>query len=694
MKNVYAIILLAACALPARAETAAADTVATELKEVVVKSERAWVEGEKVVFIPTKREKNLSNSPESLLRKMNLPVLTIVNNQVKGLNGKDVVYFINGVRADATDVATFWPKQAKRVEYMENPTDPRYEGCSAVINFVMTEYEAGGVTRLEADQTFPNDGSYSAANKLVYHKMTYGVMFDGGYSRNHSSSSWGEDNYNGIYYNGIQYDNVKREYDGHSWSRNDRISAGLNARYVSDKITATHTLGFRWNRNPGGGSYDAENWSQNLFNSSSSVSNSSGRSASPQLTGAYGIRLNPKWYLSAQWNYGYSHNDNRSMYRSGELDPIYNATEEDVHAGGLGVMATFQPSKKIFSQLTVSSSMDWFSTRYVGSADKKVDQWRGETRATLRFAWIPSDNFWVDLKPGFIASYWKVDDLNSYSKVEPKGELGMFFRFNRKLYVSASVNYFSKTPSASQSGDVMLRQSELMWLQGSPTLHNEILWWPSAYVVWMPLDWLNASLSSSYTRHSNNIVNHYTVADAEHGGVINTYINGGSVDSFSLTGFLDTNFFDNSLRVHLQPAFNYTKSYGEYADNISHFRLRGVVSYDFGNCSMSVLYNGAEEYMYKVGTETSWHSDDWGFSFTYGNGNLYLDVAVNDIFNKSSKSWTKLRGDVFSSVRHDYSIGRNLNISLSYTFGYGKKVEKNINIDRPQELKSGVVTGD
>ena len=690
MKNLCLILLLAACALPMRAETAAADTVATELKEVVVKSERAWIDGEKVVFIPTKREKNLSNSPESLLEKMNLPVLTIINNRVMGLNGKDVVYFINGVRAESTDIATFWPKQAQRVEYMENPTDPRYEGCSSVVNFVMTEYEVGGVTRLEADQTFPNDGSYSAANKLVYHKMTYGVMFDGGYSRNHSSSSWGEDNYNGIYYNGVQYDNVKREYEGRSWSRNDKISAGLNVRYVSDKITATHTLGFRWDRNPGSGSYDAESWSRNLFNSSSSVSNSSGRSASPQLSGRYQIKFDPGWSMFTSWNYGYSHNDNHSTYCSGELEPIYNATEEDVHTAGLFFVPTFKPSEKYFAQIYLSSNMNWFSTQYEGSADRKVDQWRGMTSATLRFAWIPSKKFWIDLQPGLNATYWKVGGMD-YSKVEPKGELNLFFRISRQLYVTARVSYFSLAPSASQSGDVMVQQNELMWMQGNPSLHNEISWWQSVDVVWMPADWFNASLSSKYSRNNNVLVNRYAVADAEYGGVVNTYMNGGSEDRYSLFGFMNANFFDNALHVQLQPELHYAKSYGEYADNISRFRLRGGVNYDIGNCNFSVSYNGPEKYINKLGMERGWHSDQWNFSFTYGNGDLYLSVGVSDIFNRSFKSWTELRGDVYSSVQHDYSIGRSLNVSLSYTFGYGKKVEKGIDIDSPQKIESGAL---
>ena len=334
--------------------------------------------------------------------------------------------------------------------------------------------------------------------------------------------------------------------------------------------------------------------------------------------------------------------------------------------------------------------MNWFSTQYEGSADRKVDQWRGMTSATLRFAWIPSKKFWIDLQPGLNATYWKVGGMD-YSKVEPKGELNLFFRISRQLYVTARVSYFSLAPSASQSGDVMVQQNELMWMQGNPSLHNEISWWQSVDVVWMPADWFNASLSSKYSRNNNVLVNRYAVADAEYGGVVNTYMNGGSEDRYSLFGFMNANFFDNALHVYLQPEFHYAKSYGEYADNISRFRLRGGVNYDIGNCNFSVSYNGPEKYINKLGMERGWHSDQWNFSFTYGNGDLYLSMGVSDIFNRSYKSWAELRGDVYSSVQHDYTIGRCLNVSLSYTFGYGKKVEKGIDIDSPQEIESGAL---
>ena len=691
MKNLYAFVILAACVLPARAETAAADTVSTELKEVVVKSDRAWIEGEKVVFIPTKREKNLSNSPESLLEKMNLPVLTIINNRVMGLNGKDVVYFINGVRAESTDIATFWPKQAKRVEYMENPTDPRYEGCAAVVNFVMTEYEVGGVTRFEAMQRIPNSGSYSAATKVEHHKMSYGIMFNGGYSRDHSTSCQGEDNYNGIYYKGLQYDNVRREYEGHSWSRSDDIDAGLNARYVSDKITATHTLGFRWSRNPGSGSFDTESWSPELFKSLSAQSQSSGHSASPQMSGRYRFELNPKWTVVALWNYGYSHNDSRSMSQNGDLAPIFNATEEDVHTAGLLFVPTYKPSEKYIAQVFLSSDMSWFSTRYAGSADRTVDQSRGETSATLRFAWIPSDNFWVDLKPGITATYWKVSDLDRCSKVEPKGELGLFWRISRKLRLSASMYYFSKTPSASQSGDVMVRQSELMWLQGNPTLHNETSWSPSVRLVWLPTGWLNTTLICWYSRSNNELVNQYAVAGAEQGGIINMYTNGAPEDDFSVIGNINMNFLGSNLRVRLQPQYTYTRTHGLYADKLGWFKYRASVGYDLQHCGFTVGYQSSQKALQNCGMVREWVPEEWYVSFTYGTGDFYLSAAVYDIFNCKKKSWTELNGGAFSSIRYNFSTGRCLRVSLSYTFGYGKKVEKSIDIDSPQEIESGAL---
>ena len=89
---------------------------ATDLQEIVVKSERAWIEGGVYNFIPSKQEKKLSNSPGSLIDVMNLPFLKGDGENVITTTGEPVTIFINGQLASQTDLATFWPKLAKKVE--------------------------------------------------------------------------------------------------------------------------------------------------------------------------------------------------------------------------------------------------------------------------------------------------------------------------------------------------------------------------------------------------------------------------------------------------------------------------------------------------------------------------------------------------------------------------------------------------
>lgn len=55
-----------------------ADTVkVTDLQNLEVVGRRGWFEPGKAVFIPSKKEKNRANSPETLVESMNIPILEI-----------------------------------------------------------------------------------------------------------------------------------------------------------------------------------------------------------------------------------------------------------------------------------------------------------------------------------------------------------------------------------------------------------------------------------------------------------------------------------------------------------------------------------------------------------------------------------------------------------------------------------------
>ena len=274
----------------------------TNLEELVVKSERSWIENGVVNIIPSKKEKKLSTSPGTLIEIMHLPMLKGEGDLITTSSNEAVDIFINGEPANQTDIATFWPKDVKKVEYMVNPTGGQYTGRRHVVNFVVADYAVGGVTKIYVSQSFPLRGSYNVSSKLNYKKMSYGLLLNYYDKRIGESKTQEEATYKNIFYNGVRYDEIKQTSYGEEEEKWDNLNLAFNARYATDKIKATHTFGLRWNRDILDASTSSL-WTENLFNSENFSSYSKNKSLSPQLTGRYHIVLSTKWNVGGQWSY-------------------------------------------------------------------------------------------------------------------------------------------------------------------------------------------------------------------------------------------------------------------------------------------------------------------------------------------------------------------------------------------------------
>lgn len=661
------------------------------LQEVVVESDRAWIEGNKAVFIPTKKEKNLSKDPASLIEAMNLPTVIIDNGQIKSLNGQNITFFINGVRADDIDVATFLTKDVKRVEYMENPSEATYETVPVAINFVMTKFEVGGVTSIDLYQTIPNNGNYEVASKLVYKSMTYGFRFDGGYERDHRKSLEGEDTYYDITYDNNKYDIISREYDSHFFDRNDFINAAINARWTGSKGRATHTAALKWNRNPGSGATSTDIWSPNIFNSNSSNSFGKGRILSPQISGNYYFTFSPKWQMSANWSYSYARQNSYAANTINGTTPVANDIREDAHSVYGDITPVFNVSNVMVTALSLTFNTNRYNTTYVGSTNELLRQWKTEGTANLFFSWQFSKKGWIVMRPGMIFSSWKSGQLKRNSEINPMAKVQMSLSPNNKLRLSANLNYFNHAPQSSQTTDISIRTSELMWVSGNTSLRRSELWNPNISATWMPLKWLRGSLILNYSKSLNDFTSTYTTQTGKD-GVVRTYANASPFDVWAADLVVSGSFLNDNLRINLQPTWRKCKARGEFAGKVSKFRMRGSAGYDIGNCfSIRINYGGPEEYLDEGGAKRVWHADEWDFGITYGNGNVYFSATLENVFNTYYNGWTKMISPHYYSLYNSRETGRKLSLNFSYTFGYGKKVNENIDVSLPNDISSGIV---
>ncbi len=663
-----------------------------KLDEVTVVAERGWIENGVINIIPTNKEKRLSNSPASLIDAMNLTFVKEKDDKIVSLTGEDVSIFINGEPADNIDIKTFWPKNVRRVQYMENPADPNYQGARLAINFVMDKYEYGGVSRANLFEKIPNSGFIQASSKLVYKKMTYGAMIFGSYNRDHCTSMTGTTTYRDLFYNGRKYDEITRTEDSHSFIRNEYIDFAVNAKYASNnKIRMTHTFALKWDRNPGSGSHSSDIWTDDLFGSSLSETFDKSRTVTPQISGYYSYVFSPQWFMTANWRYSYADNNSSSWNRLGDSDAIFNGTDENVHSAGVSVLPSFMLSEKWYFQMDMKGSFDWFSTLYSGSADVRQKQSRQDISSLLRAFWIPFNSFSMTAEAGASAAMWQIGDVSEHT-VNPVTNIYVDWNINRRLTLGGVMYLQMFAPAVSASNPVLVRNSELLWVLGNPHLKNRSYRSFNIYSTWLPSNWLSVSGTLLCYRMNNQVISTYTPAPAEMGGLIKENLNADPETFYNASVKIQAYVPGSSLSLGINPQWNHTHVSGPYRTNLSYISLGGNASYTAGDFRFKVWYEGAEKSVLNGGMNKRRFDGKLNVSAVYGNDNLNVTVRVDNILNDKRKSRSIFNSTYYSSGYRELSTGRCFVVNLTYTIDYGKKVDRGIDISGPESAKTSVIS--
>ncbi len=687
-----AYIAVAPLAMADSASTETADTHASEkhLQEITVMADRGWVEDGKIVFLPTKSEKNLSNSPASLIESMHLPMLKVKDGAITSMSGESVEIFINGVKANQNDLATFWPKLAKRVEYIENSPDPKYQGNTYVVNFIMTEYEAGGLTRGEIGLQTPSEGDVSIASKLVYKKMTFGATFNGSMSKDDKTEKRGKESYKNLFYNGIHYDKITRDFHEGSIQKERNLNAALNARYTNGSFIATHTVSLGFRNKPEDSQQSRDSWTPSLFTEDNSFFNSKAKSFSPQIRGEYQGKLSEQWTMWGGWSYAHSHNTNNSLSKIGDTDAIESGSVEDANSLNFDYSVSFQASPKWIFQINTNGSINWFDTHYSGYSSQNSAMTRGDFSGKIRAVWKPTKRITATLLPGINISEWSTGDLRE-RLVRPTIMAWLSMTASSKLSLALNANLTSNPPNSAYTNPVLTRLSEIQWVKGNPYLKGDYRLFSYLTANYLPKRWLDISAFVLYIRTTDYATFDYTAMPQEYGGILKTPFNASPEEEVQIDINARLSLLDNSLSFALGPQYNYYRAMGRYADSLHAFSFYANAAYTLKNCRFSLTYHHPREQLYKAGMERFNYRNNCDFDFTYGNGNLYLSAYVLDIFNTRSKSWTKFQSDCYDKDTNQYGTGRKFGVSLTYTFGYGKKVDQSIDISGPQSVDSSVL---
>lgn len=669
----------------------AQDSVASkQLDELIVTGDRGWIEGNTVNYIPTRTEKRLTDSPATLIKAMHLPMLIVKDGNILNAVGNTVTVFINGQRANDIDISTFWPKDVKKVQYVENSSDPLFEGVPYAVNFITSRYEVGGVSRINLFQRIPTRGIYTLSSKTSYKKMTFGMKAYYLYARDNRTTKEAKYEYRDIFFNGELHNLIEREREEKTIERSNYAECTFNAKYTSSKFIATHTVSMTYNHNPYSTNYGSDYWTDNIFDSSYSWNAEKSKSVSPRVSGNYVYVFSQKWYISGLWRYAYSGNRSHSWDQTCDTDVVYNQYRENVNSCNFSLTPTFLCNSKFSFQLLLTSSLSWFDSRYVGSAQTDSNMATQDLMSSLKIYWIPSKKFYLMIEPGMTGAFKQIGDIRNNSLI-PTLKVSASLNPNRRFNIGASMSHYTHAASASESNPVLVKASDLMWVMGNPHLKNGRFWDMTVAANHLISNKFSMSYVLGYHHSNNKIISTYTSASPTTGGLVRQMGNAGPADELYGNLSLRLSLLDGNLSLGASPKWQYNHfSSGEFRA-FNWVSASADVDYTIGDFEISAEYEGPTKDIDSAGRERNWYQDCWNASVVYGNGNIRIEGRIYNIFNKRARSKSEFVSPNYLTTFAKREIGREISISLSYTFGYGKKVDRGIDIDTPSATESSII---
>lgn len=334
MKQIITFILMCLVAIAATAQTEQPDSIKTQkLDEVVVVAQMQQTGASSSTYIPTGRQRTSAQNAIDLLRQLAIPQINInlVDNAVSTPSGQNVAVFINYMPASAEEIEGILTSDVRRVEYLDFPTDPRFQGNEHVVNFIMQKYEYGGYTKATVSENFlvgKLSSRVSIYSKFAYKRMTYDLYAGASnHDINHSGTST-IGNYSLENADGTPLYVTRNEILDNSHFKYNQYPVTFRAIYDSDKVQIANTVGFNFDQSPmaetsGSLSYvpkQAEEYSYRRYEPYTS--------RYLVWSGNYYFILPRNFHLSVSPGINYGHTDNTYRYQSSGNEDIVNDSKE------------------------------------------------------------------------------------------------------------------------------------------------------------------------------------------------------------------------------------------------------------------------------------------------------------------------------------------------------------------------------
>lgn len=666
-----------------------------QLSAVSVEADNTSLASDKNIYIPSTRQKNAAQNATDLLRRMAIPQLVInpADNSVKDVFGNDVKVFINYQLSASDELKGMKMTDVRKIEYLEFPTDPRFRGEPRVVNFIVQEYEYGGYTKAtESFRTlngiFNNTSFFS---RFTYKKMTYDVYAE---SDNQDYHHTGSDNM-AVYRleNNSEPLTVNREESfKESDTRSNQVPVTFRATYNSPRFTARNTLSFTHFSSPEqqtSGDLEVNIHPEDNFTYTRSNPNRNNTvSYNSNLWGLLGSNAS----FDITPSFRHTHRNNTSSYESTLIQsPVHNHITENTYNWGL--QAT---GRKVFAQknqlsLFVGGGQNIFKLDYQGANNARDSYSNSYLASDVRYRY-QTKKVSVTTFVGFSLEHNSMNGIST-NDASPRAGVNFWLSLNKRSQLSGYLSYQTTTPDISMKANDIVQSNEYMYLTANPNLKN----------------WRNLNSNLAYNWYHNNLFSLAAFAGYDHdfnrvatiyqlynngAALLRSYVNDGSFIHYYLGVSANYKMFNNSLQLYANLTQNAYDITGAYKDSCYPFRIQLQAVYYWKSFNILASCGNPQRTLTENSNYIIRGRNFHMLSVGWGNGIWNVNLSAKNIFNKGwhSETWQK-NSPLYSERQQFYDPSSHASISLSvtYTIGYGKKIQRGNEVSGQGSAPSAIV---
>lgn len=665
------------------------------LRGVSVESDLASLMPDKSIYRPTQRQKNASQTATELLVRMAIPQLNtrLGSSAVSTVSGEPVAMYIDYVPATADELRMMRTTDVRSVEYLDYPADLRFQGHRHVINFRMVRYEYGGYVKALGNGSFiANSGFVQANARLVRRRMTYDVM---GYGYYMSNDHFGTDRTET--FSLPQPDGGVSRFERTSLTdasklRRHSYETSVRALYTADKVTVNSQIGFGLDDTPHNDNSGSVRYTGNVMAPSEYASVADARAKNLSYKGYCYFGLPGSSSLTASADYSYSHTGQNSRYAEAGIPAILNGARDNTHEGNM----TVTYSRSFADRHSVTAHMrglyEHNRTRYSGSVDALDNSSTtfAQTGASYSFT-NPKVNASVGL--GWDWMWTALNDNKAYSDF-PYLDLSVNYVPDKRNSLGGVFHYSVWPPSANYKSENLIHVSPFLWHTGNPVLKSH-----RSYDIWLNYTFIpsNRFNMSAYTGAWLVGDRAAFVYEATPEGIIRTirqpiggfghYNSGVSLSTRQLDGKLYLSGNVEWLYVHNGVPYNVDRScfsyylqalcyIGGFNFAMSYQSASATDNYD---CMSGVWTKNKDRFIIQAG----WSNATWNIRLSAQNLQRWNWRSAHDLMSSDSYSVSRWVSDASGHAL--------VQLSVTYTFGFGRKVERGNDISRQGGASSGIL---